>query len=54
MLEKVQIEIITVPSCSFKEKIRITRRFERRYHIDDLAGDAVCGVLYIERKLLNE
>ncbi|MCI1800181.1 flavoprotein [Clostridium sp.] len=46
--------IIVVPYKNFKEKIRITKRFERKYHIEDLAEDAVCGVLYMERKLLNE
>lgn len=42
--------IFAIPYWNFKEKLRITKRFEREYHIEDLAGDAVCGVLYMERR----
>lgn len=43
-------KILAIPYWSFKEKIRITKMFERKYHIEDLAKDAMCGVLYMERK----
>lgn len=50
MLEKTQIKIIAVPYKNFRQKVRIIKKFEKRYHIEDLAGDAAYGVLYMERK----
>ncbi|WP_446897452.1 hypothetical protein ACSVC9_10540 [Clostridium sp. LBM24168] len=53
MLEKTQIKIIAVPYKNFRQKVRIIKKFEKRYHIEDLAGDAAYGVLYMERKDRN-
>lgn len=41
-----RMRIIALPYRSFKERIRITKRYERRYKITDLGG-----LLYMERKM---
>ncbi len=46
----LKIEIIVIPYKCFKEKIRITKRMERKYHIEDFTVDGRYGVLYMERK----
>lgn len=46
----LKIEIIVIPYKRFKEKIKITKRLERKYHIEDITTDGIHGILYMERK----
>ena len=46
--------ILVMPYKNFKEKIRITKKFERIYHIEDLSMDSTVGILYMERRKRNE
>ena len=46
--------IIALPYRNFKQKIRITKKFEKTYHIEDLAMDSTVGILYMERRKKNE
>ncbi|EDS77343.1 hypothetical protein CBC_A0793 [Clostridium botulinum C str. Eklund] len=39
------IKVIAIPYRTFKEKIKLTKRFRNGYRIQDLGG-----VLYMERK----
>lgn len=47
-------KIAAVPYKNFKEKIRITKKFGEKYHIEDFSMDSVRGVLYMERRKTNE
>ena len=46
--------IIALPYRNFKQKIRITKKFERIYHIEDLSMDSTVGILYMERREESE
>lgn len=39
------VKIIAIPYKTFKQRIRVTKEYERRYKIEDLGG-----VLYMERR----
>lgn len=39
------VKIIAIPYNTFKQRIRVTKEYERRYKIEDLGG-----VLYMERR----
>jgi len=39
------VKIIAIPYKTFKQKIRITKEYSKRYKIEDLGG-----ILYMERK----
>lgn len=49
-MAELKIKIIGLPYRNFKEKIRITKHFERSYHIQNLSNNGIQGVLYMERK----
>lgn len=46
----LKIKIIALPYQNFKEKIKITKAFNKKYHIEDMSMDNTRGVLYMERK----
>ena len=50
----MSVKIIALPYKNFKQKIRITRKFERIYHIEDLSMDSTVGILYMEKRESNE
>lgn len=39
------VKIVALPYKTFKERIRLTKQYEKKYKIEDLGG-----VLYMERK----
>ncbi|WP_369702527.1 hypothetical protein [Clostridium moutaii] len=43
-------KIMALPYWSFKEKIRIVKKHEKYYHIEDFGRDGLTGILYMERK----
>lgn len=48
----LSVKVIGLPYRNFKEKIRITKHFEKKYHIEDLQVETngQRGLLYMERK----
>lgn len=49
-MAELKIKVIGLPYRSFKQRIRITKHFERDYSIQNLSSNGVQGVLYMERK----
>lgn len=47
-------KIIVVPYKNFKEKIRLTKKFDKHYHIEDFSMNSTRGVLYMERREKSE
>jgi hypothetical protein len=45
-----KIRAMGIPYWNFREKIRITKKFEKYYHIEDFGRDGLTGILYMERK----
>lgn len=46
--------ILAVPYKNFKEKIQITKEYGGMYHIEDLTMDSSRGILYMERREIDE
>ncbi|MBV4422943.1 hypothetical protein [Clostridium tyrobutyricum] len=46
--------IMALPYRNFKQKIRITKKFEKMYHIEDFSMDSTVGILYMERREESE
>lgn len=50
MNKSTKIRAMGIPYWNFKEKIRITKEFEKYYRIEDFGRDGLTGILYMERK----
>jgi hypothetical protein len=45
--------VMGLPYWSFKQKLRLIKKFEKDYCIEDLERDKVSGILYMEKRRKN-
>lgn len=49
-MAELKIKVIGLPYRSFKQRIRITKHFERDYSIQNLSSNGVQGVIYGKKR----